>query len=309
MKKTKSLILSLFLLVLAFSFGITFTNTNSVFAEDFSNPSEYYKVERAVWNSTLGKYMETDETIQYQEGDAFLIDDDGGVIATLGENTDFVNYTTNIQRLTHKITINDNITFDNQSSTALEGFGIKVLENENNKRLEIAIGPKIIPDDIANENDGAQAFVYGKYTIELSFYYLDENFESIHTTFKSSIYVLNTADYVGSNAIAYSNLATSGEMYYANYTTKDYAFLAYNHKNYNLSIVYLNKGLSKTTNIVYSNDNLTITNFDEVGNLSEENNVKILTENDKTYIIFTQNCIKMNIYSHQSHYIINKFTK
>lgn len=284
MKKIKLLIVSLILIVSGFSVGINMLNSNVAFAEDFSDVSSYYSVRRADWNDSTASYIENKEGQAFAEGDAFLIGANGGIVVTLGENTDSISYTESLQRVTQKITINNEITFDTQSSTALEGFGIKIMETEK-KKLEISIGPKIIPDDPQNETDGPDAFIYGKYTIELSFYYVNDNFESIHLSHKSSFYILKESDYLGS-AITYAKLSPNAGNYYSNYSTEELGYLIYNHKSYNLDVVYLYKGLSKTTKLAYANGILNITNFDEMGNLTQTNNINILTENNKTYITF-----------------------
>ena len=187
MKKIKKIIIALILMSAGLCASFGHINSGNVSAENFNNPSEYYNVKKQYWAEGSSEYSDYTNSPTFSEGDAILLSDEERIVVTLGEDTENIKYSQKIYKIVYTIKINDNTTFENTQTSALSNYGIEipyVNDAQAGKAFELTISPKT-----AKEKNGE--LIYGKYTLEISYVYVDENLETQNVYFASNFYVLN----------------------------------------------------------------------------------------------------------------------
>lgn len=293
MKRLNKLIISLSLVFVGLCLGINFVNPTKVFAEADFAPGDYFIIQKE-YNTDIegGEQINIDNFLpregasNIEDGSAVFVKDANEQIRViLGETIDGVSVFEKISNLTYKITINDMV-FDNQASAAMEMYGMSLRLSQNNRSFDLVINPQI-----AQINNG---FIYGKYTFEFSYYYLNSELTPVLTSHTASIYVFRYGDYFN-NQLIYNgtNAFASGENFFSNYSIDSSAgsemdtlmYLYYDYKFYNLSIVRSHQGLATTTNLKYVNGTLTISSLNEINVATNVHNVTIKTNQDNTKAI------------------------
>lgn len=279
MKKINKFIIVFMVAISAFLIGNINLSAKATHAEDLSNYNNYYVVKKEYWNGTSFSQNASDP--KFIDGDAFLLKDSERVSAVLGDdnNVDEIKFSEELRRITYKITINDGVVFDNQPESSLASYGIQI-PYINNKEQGVALQMVFNPS-VAKENGGE--FIYGKYAIEYSFYYVDNNLDSQHVSFTSTMYILRFEDYKSSTN--YLNLTNVSGDYVSNYSTKDLPYMQYGYKNFNLQIARVFKGVSITTSLTY-NGKLNVSSIDDSGNVSNEHCVTLTINKDKACLTF-----------------------
>ena len=275
MKKAYKLIFSL-ILALCVGTGLGLFNTSKAYAE-VVDPSEYTSVEKEYLNDHGNLDPSDDEWApkanapKFQNGNAIFLSKEQRVSVKLGGGE----YVGKIASLTYKITAN-NLTFDNQASGALEMYGLSIPNLGGVVAFELVIDP-----EVATANGGS--FNYGKYTIEFSYYYIDENLEYTEQTTSVNMYILSYDNYF--NNTKYTNLSAdlSLSKFFSDYTKTNLPYLYYKYQYFNLKIVRSFKGLSTTTNLTYVGGNLVLTSLNENNVATAVHNISVKTnEQDKT---------------------------
>lgn len=282
-----------------------FNNTASTSAETLTSLPAYFSVyttkykeitdEGGVGTGVWGYSEDASDmsTDAFANGDAIFLQSNQAIILKFDKNKllmdDGVTY-----RISQEVTYTISINGKTLSTTLIEnGFHFP----DNTEFFKLAINPSV-----AAEGE----FVYGKYSITLSYWYLNDNYDAIPTSFTCNFFVLEHANYLGTSTKTFAT-AKYNEAYFYNYNGKNsdvpeanlFTF-KYKYKYFNLSINKVYQQLSYSTDITY-NGTLNITNTDETGSTSAQNYVDItLDPNNSDYAIITFNDLGVYYISYQT---------
>ena len=146
--------------------------------------------------------LESISAYEYSDNCAFLIGETQSVVLSLGEgNSD------RYESIVSKISINGGLPFDISSTADFSHYGMQVeynvdwrnLNNEDAEGGTISAYCLIISPSLAGNNQ----FNYGKYELEFSFYYIDDQQNYVQTYETYAFHVLKASDY--SNNISFEN--------------------------------------------------------------------------------------------------------
>lgn len=261
--------------------GVLLFSTNTKTLAEGSALPDYFSVYTANYNSLEEedkKYTQISEDT-FTNGDAiFLKDNQAVVLEFVKDNllmSDEKTYRIS-QEISYTITINGKML-----STSLikeEGFDFV---DEENQIFKLAINPSVASVD---------GFRYGAYTISFSYWYLDDNYDTKTMSFTCSFYVFAYNQYCGNANKTFSSDKGAGAYFY-NYqgNTKDGNLfnLTYDYSFFNVKITKVYQQLTFTTEIKLINNELTITNTNELSSPTSLQYVKVdKLENNKTRITF-----------------------
>lgn len=191
------------------------------------------------------------------------------------------------------------------STISINGKQLSVTPIENGiERLSGIFKLAINPSLTTTEN-----FEYGKYSLTLSYWYLDDNYDAISTSFTCTFYVLPYSNYLDSNTKSFSTTKYNNAYYYnyAKVISNDVVganlyTLRYKYKYFNLHINKVYQQLSYSTDISYENGtSLNIVNTNESGTVVSKNYVDVsIDPSNSEYAVITFNDLGVYYISYET---------
>ena len=278
----KKLIVYSFLIAVVLTLGVSLTGSKKTFA--IGNETTYDSFFDATFiadyefNGEDNQFLYSGKVANaaaFNNNDAFLVNSDKKILVTLG-----MGYSDNITNLVQTIKVN-NTTFDINHTAILNEYGLFVnygcdlVNRDNNERSNAAFVLVIDPSSLSDISD----FIYGKYEIEFSFVYTDDEEVQTQVNLTRSFYVLNKSDYASNVIFANYNTVGSSD-YYSNYSKNNLMYFRYNYKYINITISRLYQGLTTVTTLKNINGEFTVSSTNELGNSTNKRNVVISRSSD-----------------------------
>ena len=259
--------------------------------------TKYKELELEGGGTAFGYSTEEDDISvdSFTNGDAIFLQTNDAIILQFDKSKLLMPDGTTY-RISQEVTFTISINGKQLSVTPIEnGFD---RPDSTTEFFKLAINPSVA---------SADGFEYGKYSITLSYWYLDDNYDALPVSFTCDFYVLPYANYLDANTKSFATNKYNNAYFY-NYNGKvssDVAganlyTLRYKYKYFNLSINKVYQQLSYTTDITYTGT-LNITSTNEMGAVANKNYVDVTIDpNNNEYAVITFNDLGVYYISYQT---------